>query len=155
MVLQVEDVVDCLKILYPQHDAVFMFDHSCGHDRSQPDGLNARRMRSGYGGKQPKMHSTTIREEEGYLGPHSPVLAVNDVQEMVWPVYEDDEYDDSIGPYWMTPEERRAKRKTVYGEMQEGVPKTNEEQGCADCAGQGMARRAKGIVADLVGKGLY
>ena len=128
MVLQVEDVVDCLKVLYPEYGFIFMFDHSCGHDRSQENGLNARRMKAGFGGKQPKMRNTIIREEEGYLGNHARTLQPGDVQEMVWPEFENDEdYDGTTGPYWMTAEERKANRKTVYGEVQHGVDKTVDE----------------------------
>ena len=128
MVLQVEDVVDCLKVLYPEYDFIFMFDHSCGHDRSQENGLNARRMSAGFGGKQQKMHPTIIREEDGYLGDYPRALEPGDVQEMVWPEFENDEdYDGTTGPYWMTPEERKANRKTVYGEVQHGVDKTVNE----------------------------
>jgi hypothetical protein len=32
MVLQLEDCVDCLQVLAPQFDYLFLFDHSCGHD---------------------------------------------------------------------------------------------------------------------------
>jgi hypothetical protein len=31
MSVQLEDVVDCLSVLYPEHDVVFLFDHSQGH----------------------------------------------------------------------------------------------------------------------------
>jgi hypothetical protein len=40
MVLQLEDCIDVLKVLYPQFDFLFLFDHSCGHDRQKEDGLN-------------------------------------------------------------------------------------------------------------------
>ena len=122
MVLQVEDCVDCLKVLYPQYDFLFLFDHSCGHDRGQTDGLNAKRMAVSFGGKQPKMHPTIIEAEDGYLGPHrhSSVLSVGEEQKMVWPVYSDEEFDkDKHGPYWMTPQMREARRKTVYGDIEE------------------------------------
>ena len=33
------------------YDFVFLFDHSNGHDRMQPDGLNAISVRKNYGGK--------------------------------------------------------------------------------------------------------
>jgi hypothetical protein len=33
MVLQVEDYMDCLKVLAPQFDYFFLFDHTCGHDK--------------------------------------------------------------------------------------------------------------------------
>jgi hypothetical protein len=39
MVLQMEDCVDVVTVLYPEYDFIFLFDHSCGHDRKRPDGL--------------------------------------------------------------------------------------------------------------------
>jgi hypothetical protein len=39
MVLQMEAYIDAVKNLWPQFDFVFLFDHSCGHDRRRPDGL--------------------------------------------------------------------------------------------------------------------
>jgi hypothetical protein len=39
MVLQLEDCVDCLQVLAPQFDYLFLFDHSCGHDKQREDGL--------------------------------------------------------------------------------------------------------------------
>jgi len=50
MVLQLKDCVDVLKCLYPQYDFLFLFDHSCGHDKHQPNGLNAENMLKNYGG---------------------------------------------------------------------------------------------------------
>ncbi len=39
MVLQFEDVVDCLKVMHPNFHFVFLFDHSLGHAKQRPDGL--------------------------------------------------------------------------------------------------------------------
>jgi hypothetical protein len=39
-VLQFEDAVDVLKVMHPEFDFVLLFDHSAGHARQQPDGLN-------------------------------------------------------------------------------------------------------------------
>jgi len=38
MALQLEDCVDVLKVLYPQFDFLFLFDHSCWHDHQKEDG---------------------------------------------------------------------------------------------------------------------
>jgi hypothetical protein len=54
MVLQLEDVIDCLTILHPEFDYLFLFDHSCGHDHQHEDELNAGRMLKLFGGKQPR-----------------------------------------------------------------------------------------------------
>ena len=41
MVLYFEDVVDYLTVPFPQYDYLFLFDHSCRHDKQREDGLNA------------------------------------------------------------------------------------------------------------------
>ena len=51
MLLHFEDVVDCLKVTYPQYDYLFMFDHSCGHDKQRENGLNVQQMSKLFGGK--------------------------------------------------------------------------------------------------------
>ena len=68
MEIQLEDCMDCLIALYPEFDYLFLFDHSCGHDKQREDGLNVERMLKGYGGKQAVLHDTIIRQEQGYIG---------------------------------------------------------------------------------------
>ncbi|KAI2496123.1 hypothetical protein MHU86_18400 [Fragilaria crotonensis] len=41
MSLQFEDVVDCLQVLYPDFDFVFLFDHSQGHGKKRDGALSA------------------------------------------------------------------------------------------------------------------
>jgi len=50
--LQLEDCGDVLKVLYPQFDFLFLFDHSCRHNCQKEDGLNVERMTKSYGGAQ-------------------------------------------------------------------------------------------------------
>jgi hypothetical protein len=107
MVTQLEDCADVLKALHPEFDFVFLFDHSCGHDRGREDGLNVSYMNSGYGGNQRTMHSTKIKAEKGYLGKYQRTLNVGDVQHMVF--QEGDE-----GPFWLTPEQRLATKHSEY-----------------------------------------
>ncbi len=52
MVLQLEDCVDCCTVLYPEHDVLFMLDHSCGHDRQRQGGLNVENMNKSFGGNR-------------------------------------------------------------------------------------------------------
>ncbi len=92
MVLQLEDCVDVLQCLYPQYDFLFLFDHSCGHDKQQPNGLNAENMLKNYGGQQTILRSTVIKEERGYLGPHSRTLKPGDVQHFTF-------QEDDCGPF--------------------------------------------------------
>jgi hypothetical protein len=55
MVLQFEDCIDIVNTLWPEFDYVFLFDHSCGHDRQRPDGLTVTGLNKGMGGAQPRM----------------------------------------------------------------------------------------------------
>ena len=52
MVLQMEDCIDVMHALYPDYDVLFLFDHSCGHDRQREDGLNVENMSKNYRGNQ-------------------------------------------------------------------------------------------------------
>ena len=99
MVLQLEDCTDVVTTLYPDFDFLFLFDHSCGHDKQREDGLNAHNMIKGFGGKQRKMRHTIIKQEEGYLGPYPRTLNVGDTQKMVFT-------EDDVGPWWMSQTER-------------------------------------------------
>ena len=53
MAIQLEDVVDCLRILRPGYDFVFLFDHSQGHARKKDGALDASSMSRSFGGAQP------------------------------------------------------------------------------------------------------
>jgi hypothetical protein len=75
---------DCLQVLYPEYDLVFLFDHSQGHARRRDNALSAQHMSKSYGGVQPMMRETTILAEEGFLGPHLPELRVGDTQSMIF-----------------------------------------------------------------------
>lgn len=103
MVLQFEDAVDCLKVMHPNYKYVFLFDHSSGHAKQRPDGLNAAHMNKSFGGKAPKMRSTVITKEAGFLGPFERRLQPGQEQHLVF--QESDE-----GPFWMSPAQREASR---------------------------------------------
>ncbi|KAG7357055.1 hypothetical protein IV203_001743 [Nitzschia inconspicua] len=51
MAVQFEDVVDCLKVLYPNHEFVFLFDHSQGHSRKRKGALDVNSMNVSFGGQ--------------------------------------------------------------------------------------------------------
>ena len=99
--MQLEDCIDCLKVVHPEIDFVFLLDHSCGHDRQREDGLNVAKMSKSFGGKQRSQRDTTIKQEEGYLGPYLRQLNVGDIQKMNFTP-------DDSGPFWMTPEEKES-----------------------------------------------
>ena len=95
MSLPFEDVVDCLRILYPDFDFVFLFDHSQGHGRKHDGGLNhaSMFMSRAFGGAQPMMRGTTILSDGSYLGPHLPKLKSDDA-----------------GPWYLSDDQGEAKR---------------------------------------------
>jgi hypothetical protein len=69
MVLQLEDVIDTLHAAFGnKFDVLFLFDHSCGHDKMRPDALNVAAMNVGFGGSASKMHPSKIEQLDGYLG---------------------------------------------------------------------------------------
>jgi hypothetical protein len=69
MSVQLEDVVDCLRVLYPEYDIVFLFDHSQGHARKRNGALNTIQMSRAYGGAQAIIRDTTILDEEAFSVP--------------------------------------------------------------------------------------
>jgi hypothetical protein len=68
MVLQLEDCVECIKVIASQFDVMFLFDHSCGPDKQREDGLYIERISKNFRGKQSYLHSSLIKEAS-YLGP--------------------------------------------------------------------------------------
>jgi hypothetical protein len=101
-----EDCINCLKVLYPQYDFVFLLDHSCGHDRQREDGLNAGKMSKTFGGRQKILRDTAIKQENGYLGPFKRTLKVGNVQTMCFQSTDE-------GQLWMTPEEKEQNQKDI------------------------------------------
>ena len=65
MSLQFEDIVDCLQVLYPEYDFVFLFDRSQGHACKRNGALSVVNMSRNYGGAQPVMRDTWIAKEDG------------------------------------------------------------------------------------------
>jgi hypothetical protein len=121
MALQLEDIVGCMNVLYPEFDVVFLFDHSQGHSRKREGSLDANSMNQNYGGAQPILRPTQIQTGLGFLGPHSPCLKVGDIQSMVF--VEGDE-----GPFNLTPEQRAEKGATkLTGAIKRGYRRTKAE----------------------------
>ena len=106
-VLQCEDVADCLQVLYPEIEFRFLVDHSCGHDQQRDDGLNAGKMDIYFGGKQPKMHSPMITEEDSFLGPFTRKLKVGDKQSFTFGP-------EDSGSFWMSGTEIENRRNNRY-----------------------------------------
>ena len=79
---QTKATVYACEIMYPDHQIVFEVDWSCGHNAFAPDALRTEKMNVSFGGKQPKLRSTTVCQSD--LGPHQPKLSPGDTQHMVF-----------------------------------------------------------------------
>jgi hypothetical protein len=122
MVLQLEDCIDCLKVLYPQHAFLFLLNHSCSHhDRQRQDGLNAENMNKLYRGNKQKMHVTKIMQEHGYLGPYNCTLMPGDIQQLTFQPTE-------TGPFWMNLVERKRRRHDLIIEGQVSKRKLTKKE---------------------------
>jgi len=68
-------------------------------------------MTRSYGGVQPHLRDTTIKQQQGYLSPFIRILEPGDVQSMVFQASD-------IGPFWMTERDQEAKRhdRVIEGE---------------------------------------
>ena len=103
MSLQLEDVVDCIQVLYPNFDVVFLFDHSQGHARKRNGALNSLHMSKRFGGAQAIIRDTTILQQEGFLGSYSPQLKVGDTQSFTFTADDD-------GPWYLSADQREMNR---------------------------------------------
>ena len=102
LAIQLEDIVDVLRVPRPQFDFVFFFDHSQGHARKRDGALDAQTMSRSFGGKQPKKLSSEITG--GCLGPFESRLRIGDLQSMM--VFEADDK----GPWWLPTEAQERRR---------------------------------------------
>ena len=117
MVLQLEDCIDCLKVIHgDKYDFYFQFDHSSGHAKAQLDGLDASNMTKGFGGDL--LRDTMIGDGEGYLGcfydsSNKFMVKVGQLQELKWV----GDLPDDAGPYWLTPEQRLATKFDTFQDL--------------------------------------
>jgi len=74
MVEQTIDVMDCVDVLHPGHQAQMSFDWSSGHSARSDDGLAVGGMNNGYGGKQRKLRDTVLTAE--MIGPYPTTVTV-------------------------------------------------------------------------------
>jgi hypothetical protein len=79
MCIQLENVIDCLKVMYPDDELWFLFDYSSCHDKTRDDGLSTTSMTLKFGGAQLFLWNTMITDE-GCLLPNAPKLAVGDTK---------------------------------------------------------------------------
>jgi hypothetical protein len=104
MHLLVEDLGDCMKVMYPGKTYLLFTDWSQGHARKRPDALKASDMNKGFGGVQVRSHTSTLtRTEFGEF--HNPSMVerpegTNEVSQSF--IFQDDD----SGPCWMTADEQ-------------------------------------------------
>ena len=72
--IQVEDVLDVMEAWFPEHQILMEVDHSSGHDKFKPDGLNVNNMSAGVGGKTQRKLRTSMDLTAECLGPHPAVV---------------------------------------------------------------------------------
>lgn len=101
MAIQFEDCLDCVMALYgDKYDFAFLYDNSSGHNKAQEDGLSARDMGVGYGGKFCSMRTTIIPNDNAGTYDNIGMTIQNGCEQRM-------SFDASdTGPMWMTSEER-------------------------------------------------
>ena len=104
MVLQLEDCVAVLKYTHPQFDILFLLDHSNGHNRMRPDGLNLNRINIRHGGKQSIMRPSLLNSS--HFGPfHNSSFKLQPGDTQIMKFLDTDE-----GPCYLTAEQRISQR---------------------------------------------
>ena len=120
MAIQFEDCVDCLKVIFPQFDFAFLFDHSQGHAKKLANGLDAYSMNRGFGGVQPRMRESIIKAEDGYLDMNECSINVGDTQSFVF-------RPGDAGPFWMNIQEQELNRQDRILPPLSGTPRTRNK----------------------------
>ena len=82
---------------------MYLFDHSCGHDRKPVGALDAKALNVGYGGSQAIMDPSLINGFNGYLGQNPRLVDPGDTQHFSF--QEEDE-----GPYYLSDTERQQEK---------------------------------------------
>ena len=77
--LQIEDLLDCLHVLYPDFQPVIEVDHSMGHGKSRSGALDAMGINKCFGGKQSIRRDSDALTKE-CIGKFRPILKEGDIQ---------------------------------------------------------------------------
>ena len=64
MIIQIEDCIDCLQLMYPQFDYEFELDHSSGHNSERVNDLSTSSMNLGWGAKQRRMRKWILTKDD-------------------------------------------------------------------------------------------
>ena len=97
--VQLKDLVDCLKEIFPQFDFIFEYNQSSGHTKVKGDRLVESNMNVSYGDNVSMMRSGTI----GELGTYEAMFSLGTRQSMIFTSSCD-------GPFWMDTTERISTR---------------------------------------------
>ena len=85
VVKQVAEITSVLEFKFPNKKIVFIFDWSSNHDKKAQDAILLHKMGVKWGGKAPKMRSTTVQEDFDAPPPRSglPTLGISDAKQTV------------------------------------------------------------------------
>ena len=100
MALQNEDAFDILSQVYPDYDFCFIMDQSSGCGKMAEDALISGHMCVYWGGKQNKLHATTVPEVGHYFYNDPTQLHVGDTQSMIFTK-------DHVGPFYINSTDRK------------------------------------------------
>ena len=110
MIIQLEDILDVLYVVFgTKYDILLLVYHSCGHDHMRPNALDVNSMNVCFGGNTATiMHSSTIKEKGGYIGPYiySPW---NNVQVRIG-MEQSFFIENDIGPFYLNPVQRMERK---------------------------------------------
>ena len=89
MVLQIEDAIDVLSVVYPHCDVLFLMDQSSGHGKVAKGAIEVSKLNKNWGGNASavcQMNDTIVKEvgEFNYSDAENPQLEVNDVQTLTF-----------------------------------------------------------------------
>ena len=89
--IQLKDVIDCLKVIYPGFDVAYLYDQSSWPTKIRTDGLSVNNMNVAPGGAVPSMRSTIVSE----LGQYTTNMSIEDEQEINFG-------EDDLGPFGLS-----------------------------------------------------
>ena len=100
--------MDILTYMFPDFEFIFFLDHSNGHDRMRPNGLNLNRINIKHGGSQPVMRDSESLQPSLFGPFHTPdyPLQPGDIQKMQFT-------EDDLGPCYFSDSDRVSRRYDI------------------------------------------
>lgn len=127
MHLQLEDLADCCKVMWPGLKPMLFTDWSQGHARKRPDGLDVMRMNKGYGGAQVQSRESILTKDcFGSFDQNVGMLPVPGPGGSITQSFTFHEND--AGPCWMSPAEQAQCKydREIPGKTEKVYLKINE-----------------------------